>query len=425
MTILRLLICLILTAGSPSWSQEEKSTAFAIDDLLSLYNSGETDEFLSRAKDIRPAMRGPKWRAMVTELTKKKIDKLLDTPISTVTFEEILVTEEYASYSHQLKNLELQNKKLDLGIKFLTYNLSIISQWEAPKVLDLKKWWFKHWQNSPKQALHAYRYAQLFDKYSPLSKFESVNLVSFFEDQEKLNLLIKEMLHIVYKSGLAADLCRDTWVWSYLWTDLKTFVSKLKKSDQDEFDTKIVQEYSLSCWNSMKSKILNDFYTFPDEDIHLSIHLLSMDRTLAMQQKMFIHIFYLLFEPTPSDLYTNALDSLLKLSLSEKTRLEILQMLLKLDPLADKIFSSTKPQGLEVLIRMSRSFPEYIDQYAQTCLDYLTGHKKFPNGNPTPHCLDLCRNFRQQQDLLFFNKPVYKSIIEKFRGQCEKPPPSL
>ncbi len=423
MTILRFIIYVFLMIASPSWAQDEKSAAFEIDDLLSLYNSGEVDEFLARAKDIRPAVRGPRWRAMVTEFTKKKLDKLLETPLMTISFEEVQKVEEYTSIAHNLNDVSLQNKKLEFGLKYLTHSLKEISSWEMPKVVELKKWWYKHWLNSTQQAIHAYRYAQLFDQYSPLSKFESVNLVAFFENQERLDAIINEMLRITYKSGLAGDLCQDPWVWNYLWVDLKSFVGKVKKSDLAEFDTKIVREYSLNCWNAAKSRVLNNFHRFSEQDIHFSLHLLSMDRTLSSQQRTFIHIFYLLFEPAASELYIKALDTLLKLSLSEANRLEVLDKFLKLDPLEGKVFASSKPEALEVLIRMSRSFPEYLDQYAQTCLDYIAGTKKFPAGNPTPHCLDFCRNFRKQ-DLVFFNKPVYKSIIEKYRGQCEKLPSS-
>ena len=113
MTILRFIIYLFLIISLPAWSQEDKPVAFEIDDLLSLYNSGEVDEFLARAKDIRPAIRGPRWRAMVTDFTKKKLDQLLITPIQILNFEEILKIEEYSSYAHHLNDSSLQNKKLE------------------------------------------------------------------------------------------------------------------------------------------------------------------------------------------------------------------------------------------------------------------------------------------------------------------------
>lgn len=424
MTILRLIIYLFFALPLNSWSQDEKTPTFDIDDLLSLYNAKEIDEFLSKAKEIRPAIRGPRWRAMVTEFTKIKIDKLANTPLVAINFDEIVKAEEYATFGHHLNDLDLQNKKLDLGLKYLTYSLKEINKWDETKVKDLKKWWYKHWLNSNKQPIYAYRYAQLFDSYSPLNKFESVNLTIFFDNQDFLNQMLKELLHLTYKSGLSLSLCKDPWVWNYLWQDLKIFIGKMKKSDQADFDSKIVKEYSLNCWNAAKSKLFADFHLFPEEDIHFALHLLSMDRTLSFQQRSFIHIFYLLFEPTSSDLYINALDTLLKLSLSEKNRLDILTLLAKIDPLEGKIFSSSSSQALEVLLRMSRSFPEYLDYYAQTCYDYLAGIKKFPLGNPTPDCLAFCRSYRLQK-IPFFSKPVYTNIKEKFRGQCDKPASNL
>lgn len=422
MIILRLIIYYFLLFPPFLYSQEEQPEAFSIEDLLSLYNSGDVDEFLVRAKDIRPAIRGPKWKAMVTTFTIKKLDALLALPLNNLNLEDIQKVETYATYGHHLTESQVQNKKLELGLKFLTHSLKEINKFDNAKVLEIKKWWYAHWQSSLKLPLYAYRYLQLFDQYTPLSKFESANLVSFFESQDEQNSQAKQLLRIIYHSGLASDLCKDPWVWNYLWPDLKEFVGKMKKNEQEIFDIKIVKEYSLNCWNAAKGRLLEIFHRMPEEDIHFSLHFLAMDKTLSNQQRNFIHLYYLLFEPAPSNLYNAALNTLLSLSLTEATRLEILSQFLKLDPLEGKVFASTSTQGLEVLLRLSRSFPEYLDSYAQTCLDFLAGNKKFPSGNPTPHCLDFCRNFKKQEST-FFAKPVYKHIADKFMGQCEKPAP--
>ncbi len=400
------------------WSQEESAEGFSIDDFVSLYKAKEVDEFLSRAKDIKPAMRGPKWKTMVTAMTLLKIDTLLQLPNNTLTLDEIQKMETYATYTHHLQDSQLQNKKLELGLKYLTSTLKEIDKVDPAKMSDLKKWWYLHWQSSLKLPLYAYNYLQLFSQYSPLSKFESANLITFFEGQQQQDLLIQQLLQIIYHSGLSSDLCKDPWVWNFLWADLKSFVGAMKKSDQNNFDIKIVQHYSLKCWNAAKSRLLENFHRLPEEDIHFSLHLLSLDKTLSPLQKIYIHLYYLLFEPAPSSLYNEALGTLLSLSLNEQIRTEVLKLFMQLDPLEGKVFSTESVLGLEVILRMSRSFPEYLDGYAQTCLDYLTGNKKFPTGNPTPHCLDLCKASKKQ-NTTFFTKPVYKLIEEKFLGQCK------
>ena len=149
--------------------------------------------------------------------------------------------------------------------------------------------------------------------------------------------------------------------------------------------------------------------------------MLSLDKTLFAKERVYIHLYYLLFGPSASPLYDNALNTLLSLSLNENLRQELLQQFLQIDPLAGKVFSLNTPQSLEVLLRFTRNFPEYLDSYAQTCLDFLSGYKKFPAGNPTPHCVDFCRKFKQP-NTTFFSKPVYKLIEDKFLGQCEKTP---
>ena len=145
MNILRLIIYIFSFLTLSLSAQETKENSFTIDDLVSLYNAGEIDEFLAKAKEIQPSIRGPKWRAMVAQFTIQKIESLLKLPSSIIGFEDIQKVEGYALYTHHLKNLELQNKKLELGLKYLTSVLKDIDKWEISKVLELKKWWFTHW----------------------------------------------------------------------------------------------------------------------------------------------------------------------------------------------------------------------------------------------------------------------------------------
>jgi hypothetical protein len=66
-------------------------------------------------------------------------------------------------------------------------------------------------------------------------------------------------------------------------SDLKDYcISKLKKSDQADFDTKIVKAIFtelLEC-SQKSTNYLLIFINYSDEDLHIALHLLSMDRTL-------------------------------------------------------------------------------------------------------------------------------------------------
>ncbi|MBT4790701.1 MAG: hypothetical protein HON90_03955, partial [Halobacteriovoraceae bacterium] len=85
-----------------------------------------------------------------------------------------------------------------------------------------------------------------------------------------------------------------------------------------------------------------------------------------------------------------AIISMKSLGSKPKLRLEILNQLKKIDPLPGKLFIKKSSIINQAKTRVfSRYFPEYIDFYAHTCIDYLSENKIFPLGNPTPYCHDL------------------------------------
>ena len=98
------------------------------------------------------------------------------------------------------------------------------------------------------------------------------------------------------------------------------------------------------------------------------------------------------------------------LSKNHKLREKIRVKLNNIDPRPDAIFKLKmnlnkigpfqKKKFAQIRI-IQRSFPEYLDDYALSCLDYLEGMKSFPNGNPTPNCHDL---FKINMEMNIFPK---------------------
>lgn len=401
-------------------AQEEIKPSFEPEDMLSLYNAGEIDELLDRAKEIRPSIRGPRWKSMVTEFTLKKTEKLLTKEsISSLELNTILKMEEYFNFAHNQKNPQIQDKKLELGYAYLIQFFSTIQTHSKENIIATKNWWVNHWSNSRKNPIYALKYAKFFDSYSPLSKFESLNIHTFFENQKNLDEFVLNMLRVTFKSGLAADICKDNWVWPHWWDLVKTILQPLKKKDYSLLDTILLKDFSLKCWESAKIKLIEGLHTLSVEDKYIALHFLSLDPTLAKADKVFLEIYYLLFNPTPSELYNKSLDSLLALSVDAPQREIMVGKFSKFDPLLGTVFSLKTIESFEVILRLTKHFPEYLDFYAHTCLDYLSGTKRFPNGNPTPDCLDLCKYFTKHTNN-FFEKPVYKMISAKFAGQCSK-----
>jgi hypothetical protein len=70
--------------------------------------------------------------------------------------------------------------------------------------------------------------------------------------------------------------------------------------------------------------------------------------------------------------------------------MQIFKTLKKLDPLPGEVFSSNDKEKREAVINLFASnFPEYVDHYAKTCVNFLKGIGEFPRGNPTLYCNEL------------------------------------
>lgn len=103
----------------------------------------------------------------------------------------------------------------------------------------------------------------------------------------------------------------------------------------------------------------------------------------------------------------NALKSLKVLNKSYHKRKLILESLQKQNYLPDEIFSKSHQFPPKTRL-LNRYFPEYIDLYAKTCLDYLKGEKDFINGNPTPGC----HNFFKQIEPLNILPDSFHTLYE-------------
>jgi len=122
----------------------------------------------------------------------------------------------------------------------------------------------------------------------------------------------------------------------------------------------------------------------------------------------------LLENPSPGQTQKIAWSDLLKLGNNYQLREKILKSIRSIDPLPGKIFkSSTQNKRHKVIVKnFAKNFPEYIDFYAQTCIKYVSGEKKFPNGRPALECDDL---FKLSKKLTHLPDPVVE-LYRKYKN---------
>ena len=86
----------------------------------------------------------------------------------------------------------------------------------------------------------------------------------------------------------------------------------------------------------------------------------------------------------------------------------MLNNLNKIDPLPDELFAMPNLKKTKILLKLiQNNIPEYINHYATTCINFLTGATPFPNGNPTVSCQEFFKNYKEISNL-------DPSLIEKY-----------
>ena len=82
-------------------------------------------------------------------------------------------------------------------------------------------------------------------------------------------------------------------------------------------------------------------------------------------------------------------------------REDVLNKLKSLDPLPDDVFSLSDPLREKTLFsHVSTNLPEYVTFYSKSCLDYYSGNKDFPNGNPTINCKQFLKLLKENLALI-------------------------
>ena len=143
------------------------------------------------------------------------------------------------------------------------------------------------------------------------------------------------------------------------------------------------------CLKSMKAYLISIILTEKSNDKKIEFYLSILIRQNLLKQKEedLLLTFYLLGNPVKGDLLNRSWGRVEKLARNYKRRKAVLNSLLSIDPLPDRIFQipSTKKRNA-IMAHFNKHFPEYLNSYARTCVNFYEGNEVFENGNPTIYC---------------------------------------
>lgn len=190
---------------------------------------------------------------------------------------------------------------------------------------------------------------------------------------------------VATNSDVSAFLCRKDIV-------KKTIVRQMIevagiKSNPAHLANELDKMMNKDCWSQVRNEFEYSLVNGKYDLKIISYKILEAKNGLNEADRSMFLISYLLEVPRVGRIFNQAWNELKKLGNDFSYRKRTLSKLKMQDPLPGRLFHINDTQKKKVLLReINKNFPEYLDYYTKTCLDYLDGSTLFPKGNPTPNC---------------------------------------
>ena len=359
-----LLVSLFSLKGIPFVYAQTNTPApekYTMADLEILENQKSYEEFFGHALDIRPSKRQKDWREMVSNMALDFIDHNIR--VQNYDNKSFLLTEKLSTWPALKSDEFFQIKRNNFALKWLKKCLIKQNSHCRGQISQF-------WKRSIREPDTGFKIAQLIKGFYPyedtwqyLSSIVQHKMANFYCHKDiVVNRLDKEIYYQLSEKSLKEkeikqrlDLLANQTCWSKALPELK---NKLLRGQT---------QYNQTLFLALKSK---GHLSYKEEDTFLTLELLK--------------------GPSKGVIFNLAWNRLLELGQKPKRRENLKMALVQMDPLPGKVFSSKNTALKTSLLRLfSQNFPEYLDHYGKTCLDYMEGKTSFPHGNPTIECRDL------------------------------------
>ncbi|WP_412471544.1 hypothetical protein [Halobacteriovorax sp. RT-1-4] len=350
---MRNLICLLITLLSVKVS----AVTYTMDDLRVLYKDKSHREYMKHFLDVRPSQRDFEWKKMTREMATSYV-------------EDLITKNEINSTQFKIITKYIENKNLK-AYAFFTLAYSKYARLYFQKCNDCQK-------DLDTYISHSARYPDIdFDIYKTLSN----------SLQSKYDNLVKAPL----KSNDSIYYCREEQGQKAF---LQIIVKEISRTDtKASIIEKAKDIFNPDCLNGFAKSDLESLLKPSDYNSEIIFLTFNAFDKIDEQLKSVFLTNYLLTNPIPGPVMNMAWNKMEELSANYDSRKKVLTDLLKYHPLRGEIFhrrngkASTKTKV--IIKRFAKNFPEYIENYAQICLSFYDGKKKFPRGNPARYCDDF------------------------------------
>lgn len=378
-----LIIFFCLACVNNASSQEN---LYNMNDLNVLQKDKSFIEFFQHAKDIRPGLRDDNWHNLVKNMSMEMLDKIQKKNlVSETDFNLVKKISEWSS----LKNDEFFLRKRNLvAIKYYS-NCSQSLKWEKcyQEILDFYK---KNDQN----AELGVGLAKALYNQNPVFKDKKPN------EEVILKYDLWPLVATMAKSSIGEFYCAKEPMQTLI---INKLYQKVKDNNQFNPNAFVHKDCFKVLIPNLKANLLSSNNTYIRSK---TFHILNRNSTINIEDRSQFYLMELL-DGTNNDKQQTlkSFEVLKQLSNNEALRSKILNRLEGIIPLPGKVFSLESNSAKAITSGLSRYIPEYIDFYASTCLNHLSGIAKTEGGNPATYCHEFYK-MAQKSNLI----PKYKLI---------------
>jgi hypothetical protein len=346
------LIMMIISSGNTL------AEYYTIKDLEVLEKNKNAKEYLEHAYDIRPSERNDHWKQMTQHMAVVFVNKSINGR---------LFTRENFQFIERINLWPSLTNDEFFQIKRESFHSSYFSKClrEKEKVSVCKFELLTAWASSRKDPDKAIEFLKIFK-----------NL-----DKKEEALFLSQVLN----SRVSAFLCRKPVIKEL---STKRMINQAAiEVDSEQFKAWNQKFMNTDCWDQIKSIFSENLMSSSSYHREQSFRVLESRGEMTEVEKSAFLVSYILDGPKVGRLFNLAWNELKKIGNNNSYRQRVLSRMRRMDPLPGRFFHLIDPNKKRILLtQLERNFPEYLDYYTKTCLDYLEGKRDFPRGNPTPNC---------------------------------------
>ena len=323
-------------------------------DLDILAKEANFEEYLKHAHDIRPSDRGKKWN----EATIAMAIGLIDFNIS-----RKIINSKAHKYIEKIATWPILRDDEIFNLKRNEYALKYFNQCaQSSCLVEIEKFWEKSKKSS-----------ELALKLLTRAK----ELVPNYQGTEFLVTIISSKFSDLY--------CKKPYVRKLL--TKKVFDETKTKEKFSEIKSIFDKNINSACWQGYEPYVKTLLKAESTTYSLLAYQLLKTKNAINEADEDLFLFTFILNGPVVGDTFNLAWSNLKKIKNDYKRRARLLRRIENLYILPDRLFNSPNVKRRNILIQLiADSFPEYVDYYSGTCLNYYEGAKEFPLGNPTQYC---------------------------------------